>query len=219
MSQKARKSYDDDDVLNALNELKANKPLSTVSKKYGIPRTTLRTRYTGKYPIGTKMGPKTILNEQEENYLVQWILTVAKAGFPVTKEQLLDSVAVLVRKLKRQNTFTNGRPGRHWYERFLKRHPQISNKLTQNITSTRGQVTEAHIRGWFTEITNYLTENNLLHVANVRQRVYNADETAFFLNPKGKKALVAKGSKAFNLIGNDEKECLTTLITGENILV
>lgn len=48
----------------------------------------------------------------------------------------------------------------------------------------------------------------------IQKRVFNTDETAFFLCPKGIKALIRKGDKtAYNFINNDEKECLTTLIT------
>lgn len=46
------------------------------------------------------------------------------------------------------------------------------------------------------------------------ERIFNADETAFFLCPKGKQVLARKGSKQVHQItGNDDKECLTVLVT------
>jgi len=33
----------------------------------------------------------------------------------------IDSVKLLIKKLKQKNPFTNGRSGRHWFEAFLKR--------------------------------------------------------------------------------------------------
>lgn len=45
-------------------------------------------------------------------------------------------------------------------------------------------------------------------------RVYNADEAAFFLNPKGQKVLVPRGEKSvYSLVNTDEKENLTVLLT------
>lgn len=44
--------------------------------------------------------------------------------------------------------------------------------------------------------------------------VFNADETTFYLNPKGGKVLAEKGSKSVYLAGaNDEKENVTVLVT------
>lgn len=44
---------------------------------------------------------------------------MGKAGFPVTKNELLDSVQRLVKNLikkmpEREFPFVDGRPGRHW---------------------------------------------------------------------------------------------------------
>lgn len=170
---------------------------------------------TGKNPIARKMGPNTILSKEEENWLVTWIIHIGNRGFPVTKDQLLDSVKMLIKKLKRESPFKDDRPGRHWYEAFLKRHPQLSLRTPQNLTKSRASVTEAKIRSWFQEVKTYLKDSNCLDVCHDPRRVFNTDEAAFFLNPKEAKVIVKKGEKTvYNFVGNDEKECLTTLITG-----
>jgi len=40
----------------------------------------------------------------------------------MTKEQLLNSVQLLMGQLQKENSFTNNRPGRYWYEAFIRRH-------------------------------------------------------------------------------------------------
>lgn len=51
-------------------------------------------------------------------------------------------------------------------------------------------------------------------------RVFNCDEAAFSLCPKGDQVLVRKGQESvYSIVNADEKECLTTLITGMFILV
>ncbi|KAJ8916360.1 hypothetical protein NQ315_005057 [Exocentrus adspersus] len=86
--------------------------------------------------------------------------------------------------------------------------------MTQNLTKSRSEISEQKIRNWFTEIENYVTEKNLHDVFQDPKRVFNTDESAFFLCPKGIKCLIRKGNKtSYNFVSNDEKECLTTLIT------
>lgn len=46
---------------------------------------------------------------------------------------------------------------------------------------------------WF-KVENYLAENNL-DVLNDPSRVFNADETAFYLNPKDSKVMAEKENK------------------------
>jgi hypothetical protein len=49
------------------------------------------------------------------------------------------------------------------------------------------------------------------------KRVFNADEAAFFLNPKGNKVLFSRGEKCvYSIVNNDEKECLTVMVCGED---
>lgn len=92
-----------------------------------------------------KTGLNTVLSTEEEILLVRWMLHVGKIGFPVTKTQLLDSVEILVKKLKQANKFTNGRLGRHWYEDFLRRHPEINLRTSQNLTHNRAAISEQKI--------------------------------------------------------------------------
>ncbi|KAG5887950.1 hypothetical protein JTB14_037343 [Gonioctena quinquepunctata] len=120
----------------------------TASKTFCVPKTTLLYKSTGVYPIERKIGPETVLSTEA----VRWILHVGNVGFPVTKTQLLDSVEMLVKKLKRTNRFTNGRPGRHWYEAFLRRHPEVSLRTSQNLTHSRASISEQKIRQWFSDI-------------------------------------------------------------------
>ncbi|KAJ8962087.1 hypothetical protein NQ318_018038 [Aromia moschata] len=163
--------------------------------------------------INCRIGPSTVLTTTEEEHLVKWLLTISDHGFPATRLQLLDSVQIIMKKLKRPNTFVNDRPGRKWFHSFLKRHPQISEKLTQNLTKARSDLNEVKLRGWFNEVENYVKSKKLENVFTDPRRIFNVDETAFFLAPKGMKCLMRKGDRtSYNFICNDDKECLTCLV-------
>lgn len=91
--------------------------------------------------------------------------------------------------------------------------------MTQNLVQARAQITERSLRRWFEEVGAYFEENNLMDLLKDPRRTFNADETAFFLCPKGSKALALKGSKnVYNSTANNEKDCVTTLVTGIYLL-
>ncbi|KAI4463191.1 tc5 transposase dna-binding domain [Holotrichia oblita] len=164
------------------------------SKLYNVPRTTLTGKIKGTYLEECNSGVSTVLTSREDDILVNWILNMAKMGFPINKDQLLDSVTMLRRELKRHNKFNDGRPGRHWFEELLKRHPQISLRMSENLTASRVAVTAASIKNWFDEVQKYFISTNTF--VNDPNRIFNADEPAFFLFPKGNAVLAKKGSNA-----------------------
>lgn len=216
---KHRMNYSSEQMQKAIEAVKNGMSCSQASRKYEVPRITLMYKVQGKFK-DKKCGRESYLNSEEESRLVDWIVTMGKAGFPVTKTELLDSVQKLVKDLKTKNPerefpFAGDRPGRHWYESFLRRNPTISVRTAQNLTSSRANVTEEKLRQWHAEVTNYLTENNWSNIVKDPKRVFNADEAAFFLNPKGNKVLFSRGEKCvYSIVNNDEKECLTVMVCG-----
>ncbi|XP_077268790.1 uncharacterized protein LOC143900891 [Temnothorax americanus] len=212
--KKSAARYTDAILKEALDAVKKGMPVSTASKEYNIPRTTLQYKNWGKSPPVIKSrGPECILGEEYERQLVQWIFYMSQNGFPVSRVQLLDSVQLLLKQIKTTTTFTDNRPGRHWYDAFRARHKNVTERMSQNLTHSRAKVTEDKLRAWFNEVRIYFESKSLLDIDP--SRVFNCDESAFFLSPKGSKALVKKGDKTvYNFINNDEKECLTTLICG-----
>ena len=88
-------------------------------------------------------------------------------------------------------------------------------RTSQNFTTSRQQVTQSRINNWFQEIEKYMERKNLQGALLNPRRIFNCDETAFFLNPSLKKVLAEKGSKnVYTTTGADEKVNLTVLLTG-----
>ena len=116
--------------------------------------------------------------------------------------------------LRRDSPFADNRPGRTWIQGFLKRNSNISKLISQNLTVFRASVTQDNILGWFTKVEECLKKKDIFQVLMEPLRLFNCDETAFFLNPKGNKVLAGKGDKTiYQQVNSDDKECLTVLIT------
>ena len=206
-------TYTGADVENALAEIKKGMSIRNASKMFQIPRTTLLYKHTGKSPISAKKGPALVLTEKEETQLELWFIDVSEKGFAVTKQQLLDSVQILVNKIvKRKTPFSDGRPGRHWYEKYLRRHPKLSQKIEENSTERRAPLSEERLKNWFLEVKKLLVEKELLNIHP--SRIFTCDEAAFFLSPEDDKVLIQRGSKTvYNLAKSNDKECLTSMFT------
>lgn len=142
------KRYSKEELENALHAIRNGMSYKNASNQFRIPKTTLIDKIKKKYKNDV-VGAPTILSREEEQHIVNWIDYLGKSGFPVTKSQLLESVAKLVQRLNRPNSFKDGIPGRHWYEGFQSRHPELSERVSQHLTKPRADVTEESIRGWF----------------------------------------------------------------------
>lgn len=205
--------YPECSMTNALNAVRSGMPVKTAAKTFNVPKTTLLYKFRGINPESRKMGPATIFSSIEEDILVKWIKSMAKSGFPISKEIFLSSASKLAKELNK--AFKNNIPGRKWYEGFLRRHPEITLRTPQNLTMSRSSVTQIQIKRWFNEVHEFLKDSNSTNILQDPNRIFNADESAFFLNPKGNKVLALRGDKTvYTTVNSNEKECLTVLLNG-----
>lgn len=207
--------YSEHQVRCAIEELKTNTiSIREVAKKFGIPATTLYCKAKGARPVQRKMGPKPLLGSVAEKKIVKCLFSLADAGFPITKQQLLDNVADFASK-QPENPFINGRPSDKWFRLFCLRHPSIRMRVAQNITRARAGVTEENLRKWFDDTRKFCETSNCNEALTDPRRVYNLDETAFFLSPEVGKVVAKKGVKTvYNITKASDRQCTTVLMGG-----
>lgn len=210
--QKNRKKYSQEDVYNALEAIQKGVTIRKAAEQFKVPKTTLWAKLDEIIPVEGVRGPNTILTYNEEKHIVKWIFHCSERGFPISKSQLFQTIQKLVIELKRPNPFTNNMPGRHWWESFCRRHPEISPRLAQNLSISRAYATEEVLRVWFQEVETHLNKINLHNIDP--SRIFNLDESAFFLVPKTDRVLARRGAKSvYKVVHEDEKESITTLFT------
>ncbi|TGZ32087.1 Tigger transposable element-derived protein 6-like protein [Temnothorax longispinosus] len=215
-----KKTYTQEDVNNALKEVEKGMSTRKAANMFQVPRSTLYAKHKELIPVEGVRGPSTYLTTEEEKLLVDWIFYCNQRGFPVTKSQLLQCVQKLVTELKRETPFKDNKPGRHWWESFCRRHLDVTPRIAQNLTINRASATEDVLKNWFKEVKEHLHKLNLLDIHP--SRIYNLDESAFFLVPKADRVLARKGSKSvYKVVHGDEKESLTVLfiVNAEGIML
>lgn len=117
-----RFQYSEDDLKKAFNAvrdglLSANK----ASKEYHIPKGTLITKLHETVASEREMGPPTVLTNDEEKRVEDWIIGKAKIGNPIHAEEVKDTVQKILKDTRKKNPFHNDRPGKKWMELFFKR--------------------------------------------------------------------------------------------------
>lgn len=80
------------DLDKALHDIHKGASIRKIAKEYGIPKSTLHSKATGRVEILCKKGPKPILSDEEENRLKQWILNKARLGFPMHPDEVKKAV-------------------------------------------------------------------------------------------------------------------------------
>ena len=109
---------------------------SKTASVHGIPRTTLRDHCCGRVLPGAKAGKPTILSCTEEQDLVQLLLSSAQIGYAHTRQEVIMIVNQMLscRQAVSKESVTIG-----WWNRFTKRHPQLSLRTPATLSLSRAR--------------------------------------------------------------------------------
>ena len=68
------------------------------SRLYNVPLETLRRRVNGTVAVDCHPGPKTVLTEEEEANLADYLLQMSEMGYGLTREGVMGLAYSIVRK-------------------------------------------------------------------------------------------------------------------------
>jgi len=209
-AMKKKKKWTTEDLAKALDDIQENKlSYREAEAKYGIPKSTLCDYKVGKVEVGAQTGPTPILTAAEEQKLVDYAFEMSKIGYGQTKQQILTMVQKILKKDGRLNPFKDDRPGKKWWQLFLKRHPEVTLRVPELLQQARAQACNAEkISLWFSDFDQFLITHDLKDKAC---SIWNADESGFSLCPKSGKVVAPVGCRAVYGIASNSKEQITTL--------
>lgn len=202
-----RALYSLETLRNAVEELRLGRTLKQVSEHFGIPVSTL-SKYRKVRPDDLKSigaGRKTKLSAEEEQTIVTYLLETGRHGYGLTKHELLKFVREYCEYANIEWNETRG-PGEDWFHCFLKRHPELSIRKGETMSSMRVRGADPFvIAAWYKGLLKIFKDEKIdIHSAN---RVFNCDETGFSHDPKEVKILAAKGQRRVskNIAGSGKK--------------
>jgi hypothetical protein len=137
--------------------------LSVASRRRGVPASTLRDRKNLE-----RQNPKTahfhqcLLSPTQEDTLVKWALFQDDMGIPLRQELLLGKAQAIL-----HITSPSIKIGRHWIERFIKRHKELQMRYSQRIDRQKAatqnpKILEKHFNIFKKALKDYkITEGNI----------------------------------------------------------
>ena len=116
------KTWDKPKMAQALDAVtRKGMSIREVSLHFGVPKSSLGDRVSGRVVTGAISGPKTYLDCSEEEELVLFLLRCAEIRYPKSRKQVLALVRRLLLKKGINAQVTSG-----WWESFCSRHPKSS---------------------------------------------------------------------------------------------
>ena len=166
-------------------------PVRRAATQYGVPRSTLQDRVLGKVVHGRNPGPKPYQVPAEENELSQFLVDVAQAGYGKIRWQILP---IAENDAHEKGTLKPGcRISRGWFERFMKRQPQLSLRKGDATANVRMDYVNPEAMSHYFDLLNDVLEEYGLKTEP--ERIYNVDETGMPLDHCPPKIVTQRGHK------------------------
>jgi hypothetical protein len=112
---KNERSWRKEDMVKAVLQVIAGKQQRKAAKDNNVPYSTLRRRVKGE---GKKKGAPTVLPRHVEQQIVDWIKEMSDKALSPNKQEVGLRVKEILEITKHENPFTDGIPGRRWWELF-----------------------------------------------------------------------------------------------------
>ena len=181
----------------ALDECRNNgMKVAAAARLHNVPRKTLSDRLRSRVSEDcTGAGRPSILLDEEEKSLCNYIEYMANRGFPLTINQI-KMYAWCIDKKNGRNKFGEAGLTEGWWNCFKKRNPEsVKVKLRKPDSLDRGRAlcaTADNLRAYFSLLKKVLEDNDF---SSHPQDIYNCDETVVDLNKSCQKVVIPKWMK------------------------
>ena len=187
--------------------LTKNDPTLSIAKaagRRGVPATTVRDR-KNKGAQNPRVGHQheCLLSPAQEDILVSWACFQDDMGIPPCQELLKGKAEAIL-----QVTNPGINIGKHWIERFMKRHKELQMKFSQHLDRQRAaasnpKILEQHFSIFKKAVADYkvLTDN-----------IWNMDEKGFLMGLAAKaKVICRRGRRNPRYTCDGSRELITVL--------
>ena len=129
-------------------------------------------------------APKTVLLEDEEKTLVQWLMELLHRGFDRTEDDVKDMVKTILDAgggggggggEGAKTVFKDNWPGKDWMQVFFKRHPEVAKRMGQALGQEKAVMTKESLAEWFQQMKQYLDTMDPTLLTS-RGRIFNAKD-------------------------------------------
>ena len=154
---------------------KEGKGLREMARLYNLPVESLRRRIIGSVELNCRPGPPTVLTEEEEERLADYLIQMSEMGYGISREGVMGMAYTIVERSKRSHPYLEGSAGRAWFEGFMRRHPKLTVRSPQPLSYCRVLCSNKDtITDFFGKLGSIYGRQNLI---SKPMHIYNCDET------------------------------------------
>lgn len=154
------------------------------------------------------MGRGRVFSDEEELSLEQHVIKMSDYGFPVVELDFRYAVkCYLDKKGVNIDRFRENLPGYEWTKSFLKRHNNLTSRVSTNIKKVRAELSANDIENYIGNLQPVVKDIPPTHI-------FNYDETNLSDDPGNKKVICKRGSKYVENICNHSKSAVSLMFSG-----
>ena len=206
-----RKLWTDESMRAATRAVKDNDmSLREASRLYNVPFETLRRRVTESVELGCRPGPATVLSDDEEEQLANYLIKMADMGFGLSPDTVKRLAYKIVERSGRKHPFRDEKAGRAWFDGFRRRHPKLTIRSPQPLSYCRALCSNPEtINDFFGKLGAIYGKLNLISKPML---VFNLDETNVTIVHKPGKVVTELGRRNVYAITSAEKGKTHTIL-------
>ncbi len=188
------------DVISGANTLRR------AALEYGVPRSTLSDRVTGKVCPGAVSGAPRYLDDDEEEELVEFLIGCAEVGYPKSVREVRAYVDSMLADKYHVDSF---HVSHGWWERFRQRHKQLSLRMGESLSHKRAIAMSPEVFDKYFDLLEETLQANKLN--DKPALIFNCDESGVPLSHRPGKRVAARGQKHVHALTSDTKTHVTVL--------
>lgn len=163
------------------------------AERYGLPKSTLYDRVSGRFDLDTKPGRKPVLDTATEDQILKNVTENAEKGFGLSRQQLLTRAGILCKRANISG-FRNGTPSKHWWYGLKRRHPEIGLRKPEKLGTVRARMLNSTVvERYLKDLGTIISEHNLI---NTPQKIWNCDETGKHLEHNPVSVIARRGTRS-----------------------
>ena len=174
------------------------------AEEYGVPKSTLHDRVSGKVALNARSGRKKLLTDKEEAGLIEFLVGCASIGYAKSRSDVLAIPQQIARTRDPHVEVTKG-----WWDSFRKRHPEIMLCHAEPLSYARACANNPEVIGKYFDLLE-----GTLKVNGLRQspgQIFNCDEVGMPLVHKPPKVISHVGQKHPYAVTSGNKAQITIL--------
>ena len=202
-------SYSDENMLKAYDAvMRKEMSIRRAAEEYGVPRTTLQDRVSGKVGLKAQSGSgRRLLTDKEESRLAKFLIGCAPIGFAKSRKDILAIVQQILHAKGVPTQVTYG-----WWDSFQKRHPELTLRHAEPLSYVRAVANNPDvINNYFDLLEDTLHDNGL---TNRPAQIFNCDETGMSFTHKPPKVVAGVRQRHPYAITSGDKSQITVLACG-----